>query len=901
MLRPGLKYTGETYNNAKAIFIPFCYATDDLADIEFTGAAMRVWVNDTVISRGNVATAFTNGTFDSDVASWTDSSDAGAAIAWATGGYLGLTGTGYAVSKARQEVTVAAGDVSAAHGLRVFVSRGTVTLRVGTSAGASDYFERTLTEGEYSLVFTPTGNFHVEFSAATKYQSLVSSIAVEATGDMVITSPYAEADLGLIRWEGSGDVVFLTCDGYQQYKIERYGTTSWSLVKYYADDGPFRTMNLTKTTLTPNAVSGNITLTASTPTFASTSVGALYKIGSVGQYVTLSATAQAQWSSAISVSGVGTTRDITVVRSGTWVATVSLQRSSDEGTTWADVTTYTTNATVTYNDALDNQPLQYRIGIDTGDFTSGTAVLSLTYSTGSLAGVCRVTAYSSTTSVSAIVLKEMGGTSASSDWSEGDWSSRRGFPTALVIYESRMMFFGRGKGWMSESDAYYDFDPDAVGNAGPINRSIGSGPVDKINWLFPGDRLVIGCDGEEVVTRQSFDEVITPTNFGFKRSTKIGSARVPCAALNDMPVFIDKSQTALYRLVYDPASYKYGEGSLMELVPEIGEPSLTRVIVQNTPDKRIHALRSDGKVAMMVSDIAEEVSCWVLIETDGVIEDFYVQPGTPEDSVYYIVKRIINGGVKRYREKWALESECQGGSLNKQADSFVLYSGAATTTITGLSSFEDKSVVVWSAGAAIGNYSVIDGGITGLTAYANRAVVVRNVANNADYGIYQVTPAGAIDKLSALNGETVEVRETGKDLGNYTVSGGQIVGLSASVTEAVIGLPYKARYKSVKLAYGADGGSALTQVKKINHIAPLLYKTHCKGLKYGIDFETMYDMPDIEGGAAVATDAIHYSYDERSFEFEGEYDTDSRLCLEARAPRPCTLLGVVISMQTNEG
>jgi len=42
------------------------------------------------------------------------------------------------------------------------------------------------------------------------------------------------------------------------------------------------------------------------------------------------------------------------------------------------------------------------------------------------------------------------------------------------------------------------------------------------------------------------------------------------------------------------------------------------------------------------------------------------------------------------------------------------------------------------------------------------------------------------------------------------------------------------------------------------------------------------------------------SYDQDAVEFPGEYDTDSRICLEANAPRPCTVLAAVLGMQTND-
>ena len=469
-----------------------------------------------------------------------------------------------------------------------------------------------------------------------------------------------------------------------------------------------------------------------------------------------------------------------------------------------------------------------------------------------------------------------------------------------MLYESRLSFFGRGKFQASETDGYYDFDPDATGNAAAINRSVGEGTIDNANWMFSGSRLVIGTDGTEIVTRQSFDEVMSPSNFGFKYPSRIGSARVPCAAIDGMPVFVQRSGKKLYRLAYDSASYDYVNSNMMELVPEIGEPSIIRVAVQRQPDTMIHCVRSDGKVAVMVSDFTEEVSCWLLFETNGFVEDVYVQPGSIEDTVTYTVRRTINGSTVRYRETFSIENDCRGGTLNKQADSFITYSGASTATMTGLSHLEAASVVVWGGGAVIGSYAVSAGKITGLSAYAGRSLVVRNAANDDDYGVFDVNDSGEIQGLSALNGSTVSVRYTGKYLGSYTVSGGQIT-LSEAVTDAVIGLTYTAQYKSVKLAYGAQGGTALTQVKRIDHVSPILRNTHHNGLQYGHDFSNLYNLPNIYKGREVNTDEIFVEYDQTPFDFDGEYNTDSRLCLQAQAPKPCTLLGVVMNIHTNEG
>ena len=88
------------------------------------------------------------------------------------------------------------------------------------------------------------------------------------------------------------------------------------------------------------------------------------------QGVSASVTAENQWTSGKWVHDHGT-----VVLSGTFSATVSLQRSGDRGTTWKDTgDTWTSAGVYTFTDYTDGY---YRVGVATGNYTSGTAVLWL--------------------------------------------------------------------------------------------------------------------------------------------------------------------------------------------------------------------------------------------------------------------------------------------------------------------------------------------------------------------------------------------------------------------------------------------------------------------------------------------------------------------------------------------
>ena len=903
MLRTGFEYIGTTHNTSlKAVHLPFIKSNDDTAILEFTDFNMRVRVDEAIIGRTSVSTAVTNGDFTSDITSWTDADESGAVSSWAAGGYMSLVGTGFNRAIRYQQVSVGGGDANVEHALRIIVTRGKVYIRVGVTVGSQEYITETLLRpGIHSLAFTPSGSFYVWFSSYTQYASLIDSVNIESTTiGGIIPSPWDEDSLGLIRFIQSVDVIFATGGGYQQRRIERHGTRSWSIVLYEPEDGPFRTVNTGPIRIAPSAINGDITLTSTASLFYPGHVGGLFRITSIGQTVEADLTGDAQFTDPIRVVGVDDARFFTVTRAGTWSGGLTLQRSIDEVGSWVDVASYTTNASASFDDTLDNQIAYYRIGFKTGGYGSGTAEASLSYANGGLTGVVRVTGYNSATSVSAAVLKALGGITASNDWSEGEWSDYRGFPDAVTLDEGRLWQAGKDRIIGSVSDAFESFDDTIEGESAPINRSIGEGPVDSIRWLLPLKSLQIGGEGAEYSAQaSSFGEILTATNFGLKAHSTNGSAPVNAAKMDDIGIFVEKSGTRLMYVAYSFEKDGYNCDDLMKWAPDFAKSGIVRVAIQRKPDTRIHIALGDGRAGCLVYDRNEDVNAWIPVVTLGDVEDIVIMPGDVEDKVYYTVKRIIGGNTVRYFERWAQEEECTDGTF--------VYDGDSSTVISDLPYLDGKAVTVRdSSGVKIGNYTVSDGGIT-LASAVTYAQITPTLYKLVDSHVVFSGSSATITGLSSLEGEEVVVWADGKDYspGNgtsqttYTVASGQIT-LADSVQSAVVGLAYRGRFKSTKLAYLAEAGmTALGQKKKVNYIGLLLADTHKKGIRYGMDFNNMDELPDVEDEQEVAANHVWPDYDKGLMEFEGEWNTDSRLCLEAHAPRPCTVLGCVISMQMN--
>jgi len=863
MVRPGLGFLGDSRADAQAFHIPFVFNLSDKALVELTDQHMRVWINGSLVTRVAVATQTVNGTFPANINNWTDLDEQPSAVSsWVAPNDMQLLGDGFNASIREQQVVVAGADLNKEHAIRIVVARGPVVFQVGSASGLEDYITKTtLGTGTHSLALTPTGNFWIRVKSSLDYPVKISNITIEAAGAMDLPTPWVAADLELVRFDISGDIIFVACGSstgaaaYQQRTIERRGTRSWSVVLYEPEDGPFLTENLTTTVVQVSDLFGSVVINANKPIFKATQVGMLFRVtSSARSVVKVIACGLNVFTDPLRVIGVGTDRDVTVdvqnvtASGGT---TVVLERSADGIANWTNVATYVLDQIgLNFNDGLDNEIWFYRLRT-TVYVGARSTTLDLIGKLEPITGVVRVLAFGSATSVTGVVIKHLGDNGDTALWSEGAWSPFRGYPSAGVLHGGRMWWAGKGKEWGSISDGYFSFDDTVEGDSGTIARSIGSGPVDNIQWMLSLQRLLMGGElAEFQMITSNLDEPITPTNFDIRPPSTQGSDPVQAVKADTMGFFVRQGGKRLYQLAFDANANDFSSSDASAIVPDLFEDpdddsldlTIVRVAVQRKPDTRIHCVRADGKVAVLIFDHVENVACWVLVETDGLIEDAAVLPGSGEDEVYYSVKRTINGATKRFLERWAREMECINATVSKLGDAFIVYHGAPITHVP-VAHLEGKQVVVWADGADVG-----------------------------------------YDASDALI---------------YTVTGG-FIDLAVAASDIVVGLPYNADWKGTKMAYAAMLGTALAQMKKIGGLALIARHLHARGLKYGMDFDNLDSLPQMEDGVAVDPDFVWSDYDKVSFEFDGDFESDARICLRGMAPRSAQLLGIVPTVETNE-
>ena len=716
--------------------VPFVKKVDDTALLIFSDDALRIAIDGELVNRTTVPASVTNPSFTSNLTGWTTDDGAGSSSVWLTGGYASLIGADTTSAVIYQTITTTVVE----HALRITISESSARVRIGTSgAYSTEILDSVLGEGVHSLAFTPDSNITVTISNSNKYRTLIDSVDFDTTGELEIPTGIAEADLGNIRYHQSADIVFAAIEGNRPIKVERRGTKSWSVVEYRADDGPIGPINVTDVTLAAGALSGNTTLTASESFFTSDDVGTLFKLASSGQQVDASVSAADAGTGSIRVTGVTGSRIFSISVSGTFVATVTLQRSPDD-VLWEDVETYTGLTSKTYDDGLDNATMYYRLRVKTGDYTSGTAVLSLDYESGSIEGIARITGYTSTTVVDVQVLSSFGSTDATRDWYRGSWGEGT-YPSAVTLYEGRTWWSGNNSIWGSVSDAYYSFDGDVEGASAPISRTIGIGPVDTINWLCPTSRLIVGLPTEDLSVRSSsFGEVLTNLNANIKDNSGQGSAPTDFAKAGQSVYFAHHTTTKLIRLFYDAQSDSHADEDLMTMHPDIAQEGIKRIAIVRQPETRVFLVLNDGTVRVFLHDKSEEVGGWCRMESTGLIEDVVTLPDLSEDRVFF----VVNHSGTRTLERLSLFSE------TNPHDSHVRYT-STTTTISGLPThLNGKSVGVWASGDDKGSYTVSSGSITVPEAYTDVTVGLRYTADYKSNKLSNYLPYSPITRRARV-------------------------------------------------------------------------------------------------------------------------------------------------------
>lgn len=350
-------------------------------------------------------------------------------------------------------------------------------------------------------------------------------------------------------------------------------------------------------------------------------------------------------------------------------------------------------------------------------------------------GYVTVDAFTSSTVVDMTVVDTLSATTATLVWSEGAWSSYRGFPRTISIFEQRLLFGGNANQpqtlWASVSGDYEDMTA-GTDDADAYIYTIGSNTVSTIEWISPNQRLLIGTSGGEFSLGTGDGAPVTPTNVQIRPESSFGSSNnVQVSEVKSAAVYVQRSTRKLMAMSYAPDSASYQSIELSLLAEHLGRENgqyFSEISYQQAPDSVIWVRRNDGTLVGLTYNPEQDVLGWHRhtiggdFAGDGITAGVVISMATiPDDTngsyeTWLAVKRTIDGSTVvhiEYFDSWAHVSATEFNQWDQlNTDAALLYSGASTTSITGLDHLEGETVKVLVDGAVHPDKTVASGAIT---------------------------------------------------------------------------------------------------------------------------------------------------------------------------------------------
>ena len=495
------------------------------------------------------------------------------------------------------------------------------------------------------------------------------------------------------------------------------------------------------------------------------------------------------------------------------------------------------------------------------------AIIKITHS--GTTGAARITSIASPTVANATVIEDFGAAIASTEWEEQAWSDFRGWPRSLCYFEQRLDWGGND----SEPDTLWGsltrnvfhmmarkfvqdqgVPADVTGlnyfgdNAptDPYSFIPGSADVNKISWLAPTGVLNLGTLSTEFVGSGG-DEILSAESVGFKAQTNYGSRASKVLNIGDEILYVSRDGRRIRNFRFSDnngSNISIDLNLLADHMSRVGGGNYGFLDMAYEKSSDVVWLRNaNDKLISLTYQLDNPTVAWAQHEIAG--EDVSIRGVTAipnfngiADDPFLIVKRTIDGNTVYYIE--TIPGAFDADSLNNTPlfdEDLSVYLDAA------------KQDLFLGAGDTI----------TGLT---------------------------------HLNNTDVTVVLNGKVLGDFTVDAGGEIDLGQSFpigSRFIIGLKYTAQIDFLPLSSGADFGSALGNIKRIDTAIIRFYKTFdCKVSSTKSSFsETISFGDDIFTGL-------------KKIEVGADPERDMALRITSEQPYPCNILFATMRGVSND-
>lgn len=341
-------------------------------------------------------------------------------------------------------------------------------------------------------------------------------------------------------------------------------------------------------------------------------------------------------------------------------------------------------------------------------------------------GLCKITNVSSATVADATIVRELAGITAAPSlaWSLEPrvWSLKLGYPRTGTVHQQRLIAAGTERFprtvWGSRTGEPLDFElgtDDDLAFAFTVDADESS----PISYVSSGKQLSVFSQSAEYSMRSGVEKGLTPTNVRIVPESGHGTAAVRPVSINSETVFVQRAGRKVRSFGYRYDQDGYNALDISSLAEHLTASGVVWMAYQQEPDQLLWGVRADGRLISCTIDRDQNpaVIGWAEHHTDGAVECVACIPHNNADQVWLIVRRTINGVVKRYVERFdhqftpiiGTESPVYGATV----DCAKVFTNAAGQSTFSVPHLAGKTIDVLADGSALSQKVVAaDGSVT---------------------------------------------------------------------------------------------------------------------------------------------------------------------------------------------
>ena len=518
-----------------------------------------------------------------------------------------------------------------------------------------------LTKGSriVKFIFSKTQAYALEFG--DYYVRFYTDRAQILSGGVpyTVTTPYPIEDVFDLNFEQSADTIYITHNNWQQRTLARYADTDWRIELYAATDGPFLDENIdTGSGITLAAATGSgILMTSVKDVFTTLQVGALWR---VTHYVAAQKVTQAFGSVTVSAS-ISCFTTWRVISHGTWTGSFAIEKSSDGGSTWTALQSFSSANDFNANTSGTEDPTinlsAFLVRISMTAYTSGTANIDLSTDSHYNDGIVKLTSFTDTKHVHVTILQNSVALASTFNWAEGAWSDYRGWPSISRFYLDRLVFacskYQPMAEWQSMSSNYVSFRRNSISllQSDGITTNLTSRQLNAINGMLSFKRLLFLTSGATWSVGPLSGTALGPNTVDQQIEEYNGSSGVQPATVGNEAIFVQTFGKVVKNTVFQ-LQYNGFSGSDINIMARhlTEDRSIITMDYAQNPDSIVWMVCDDGVMLGLTYLREQDVIAWHRHDTNGLIESLCVIPGTDYDEVWMVVKRP-NGRFIEVMEK----------------------------------------------------------------------------------------------------------------------------------------------------------------------------------------------------------------------------------------------------------